>query len=159
LAGIPGRALGAVPSMVGTLTQAGRDLMNGLWNGMKEIWGNITNWLGGLNPANYKGPPERDRRMLVNAGQLIMGGLGVGLAQGWHDVSRQLSSYSPSVAATVTTAAGSRLVGLAAGGASSAVYGDTHIHIDGYNRDPYELAQVVAAVINRDQKLAGGLPA
>lgn len=82
---------------VNNLFDAGRRLFQSLWDGMKSIWEEIKPWLMKLNPAEYKGPPERDAKMLVRNGELIMGGLQVGLENGWQEVKGFLGNVTKEI--------------------------------------------------------------
>ncbi len=97
LSGIGGMIAGAVGDLAGSLYNAGVAVMNGLWDGLKDGWGNITGWLSGLNPADWKGPEQRDKKMLYMPGIWIMEGLQRGLAEGWGDTTRLLSGFEPSL--------------------------------------------------------------
>ena len=82
LAGLPGKILGALGDLASLLLNIGKDIINGLWNGMKKAWDNVTSWVGGLagKIARLKGPLDYDRRLLTPAGAAIMQGLMAGLA-------------------------------------------------------------------------------
>lgn len=82
---IPGR-VGAVAAGFGSiLVNAGRAIIQGLWDGMQAVWGSVTSWLSGLADVipDWKGPIEKDRKILIPTGAAIMEGLGVGMRQGW----------------------------------------------------------------------------
>jgi len=76
------------------LKNAGRDIISGLWNGAKEVWERMKGWLTGIGNiiTSIKGPPEKDKVLLVNNGRLIMKGFHKGLSDGWSDVERYLSN-------------------------------------------------------------------
>ncbi len=118
LAGIPGAAVGAVGDLSSALWNAGWSLMYGLKDGIAAGWNEVTDFLSGLNPADWKGPPERDRKMLIENGILTMMGYQEGLETGWKDVTRTLSGMTPVVPSGLpggrTNAANGR--GTAAGG-------------------------------------------
>ena len=82
--GVPAKITGAFGSVGRLLYQKGKDVVNGLWDGMKAVWKNITGWiptLAGWIKA-HKGPPSLDRGLLVQAGKDIMGGFEKGLKHG-----------------------------------------------------------------------------
>lgn len=43
--GLPGKALAALGNLGSYLYDAGASLVNGLWNGIKAIWGKVTSWV------------------------------------------------------------------------------------------------------------------
>lgn len=108
---------GAVGNLGSILWNAGSSIMSGLWDGMKSGWGNITSWLSGLNPADFKGPEQRDKKMLYKPGIWIMQGLSRGMDEGWDDVTRHLSSYNPAIGAASHTS----FAASAAGGAGQVI--------------------------------------
>ena len=97
--GLPGRILSALGNLGRILLDAGRQILQGLWNGMTEKWDQLTGWIGGLGSqiAGLKGPIEKDRRLLIDEGAAIMEGLGVGLQAGWADNKRMLSKMAGQV--------------------------------------------------------------
>lgn len=91
------KVVSAVGSLASSLVGAGRAVMQGLWDGMKAKWDEVKAWLSSLNPADWKGPERRDKKMLYKPGIWIMQGLQHGLSEGWDDVTRQLSGYTPTI--------------------------------------------------------------
>lgn len=82
---IPGR-VGAIAAGFGSiLVNAGRAIIQGLWDGMRQVWGSVTSWLSGLADIipDWKGPMEKDRKILIPTGRVIMEGLGAGMREGW----------------------------------------------------------------------------
>jgi hypothetical protein len=107
LAGIPGRASSAVGSLGGILKSAGASLIQGLIDGINskidDLQG-VLSTITGMIP-DFKGPPEKDAKLLFGNGVLIMQGLGRGLDAGWGDVTRQLSGYTGAIGGSVDTSA------------------------------------------------------
>jgi len=97
LGGLAGKVLGAVGNLANTLYNIGKDIINGLWNGMKAVWESVSSWLGGIGNAiaGLKGPPKKDKVILVNNGMLIMQGLQRGMEDEWDHVARWLSTVDP----------------------------------------------------------------
>lgn len=64
------------------LYQAGKDIISGLVDGVKSAFGSVKDALGSLTDklTSWKGPPERDVKLLHGSGQLIMKGLIAGIA-------------------------------------------------------------------------------
>lgn len=84
---IPGRAGAIASGFGGVLVGAGRAIIQGLWDGMQAVWGSVTSWLSGLADIipDWKGPMEKDRKILIPTGRVIMEGLGAGMRQGWDE--------------------------------------------------------------------------
>jgi tape measure domain-containing protein len=106
---LPGRISSAIGNMGSLLYNAGRDVLNGLWNGLKNKWNEVSRWVGSLGDKikNLKGPIEKDRVMLFQEGNVIMQGLNKGMVEGFVDVERtlagfnsQIGSFSPTITAT-----------------------------------------------------------
>lgn len=82
----------------------GKAIMNSLLNGLKSIWENVKNFVGGIGNwiKEHKGPLSYDEQLLIPAGQAIMGGLFNGLNNGFGNVQDLISSIAQSVASNVT---------------------------------------------------------
>lgn len=82
------------------LIGAGKAIIDGLWQGMKEAWNNLTGWIGGLGDwiRNNKGPASKDRVLLKPAGQLIIGGLREGMQAEWASTQAWLQRVAPQLA-------------------------------------------------------------
>lgn len=100
LGGMWDRVRNAVGDVAGALYSAGRSIINGLWQGMQDAWRSVLNWLsslGGIIP-DWKGPPAKDRKLLIDNGELIMEGFREGLGNGWLATERMLSGMTASIA-------------------------------------------------------------
>lgn len=84
-AGLPGRILGAIGNVGSLLWNAGASIINGLLNGLKSAWNNVTGFVGGIADwiAQHKGPASYDKVLLVKNGRLIMQGLAKGMNTGF----------------------------------------------------------------------------
>jgi phage-related minor tail protein len=83
--GLPGRILGALGDLGRLLFNAGKSILEGLWNGLKNAWNKVKEWVGNIGGwiADLKGPIEVDMVLLVPQGNAIMKGLGAGLNAGF----------------------------------------------------------------------------
>lgn len=87
--GLPGRIMGALGNLGSALYGAGRSLLEGLWNGLKSIWGSIIGWvqdkmasLRGLLPFSpAKWGPFSGHGYTLYAGRALMEGFAQGMAQ------------------------------------------------------------------------------
>lgn len=80
---LPGNLLRAVGYLGNILVQAGKDIINGLWEGLKSAWHAVEDWLSSVGDwiTDLKGPLEYDRKLLIPAGNAIMGGLAKGMRE------------------------------------------------------------------------------
>jgi phage-related protein len=106
LRGIPGRARSAVGSLAGTLTSAGRNLIQGLINGVAGKLGSLRSKLGEVTRLipQWKGPPGKDAKLLYPAGRLIMGGLIGGLGSLLGSLNGQLGKVTDAISGRVNAA-------------------------------------------------------
>lgn len=81
---LPGTIIRIFAKAGSWLFNAGKDVLIGFWNGLKQVWKNVTGWIGGLGGwiKAHKGPESLDRNLLFNAGHLIMDGFYRGLKAG-----------------------------------------------------------------------------
>jgi TP901 family phage tail tape measure protein len=157
---IGGFASSAVGNLGGVLWQAGWDLLEGFGLGVLAGWEWVKGLLSGMDPRQYKGPPERDRRMLIESGHLVMAGFGQGLQEGWQDVQRLLTGMSPVIGGSVNAQANAAT---GAGAAAAASQGSSIIYYDqrSFTVDVDSLEDVASAVsvindLQRDAELVYG---
>lgn len=85
------------------LANIGRDIMQGLRDGLQWGWdhtvGPILNWITNQIPS-WKGPIEKDRKLLEPAGKEAMHGFGRGLLAGAMNVKDMLGDFTQSIAMT-----------------------------------------------------------
>ena len=81
---------------------AGRQIMQGLINGIRSMISNLSNVLGGITNMipDLKGPPTRDRSLLYDAGRLVMDGFIRGLESRYSAVRRTLRGLTEDVSRT-----------------------------------------------------------
>jgi phage-related protein len=79
---IPGKIVKGVGDLGRVLYNAGKAVIDGLIRGITAKFGALKDKLGQVGSfiKNHKGPPAKDRVMLVPAGQMIMDGLIAGIA-------------------------------------------------------------------------------
>lgn len=82
------------------LANIGRQIMNGLKEGLQWGWDHtvkpILDWITNQIPS-WKGPEERDRKLLEPAGQAVMEGFGKGLTQGANQLRDMLGNFTNSI--------------------------------------------------------------
>lgn len=146
-----------ITDMIGDMVQAGRDIIQGLWNGMLEIWDSIKGW---FNTAINEMPGWLKKllgiaspsKVFAELGRNTMEGYLVGLKDAFGRVSGFMSSSfgDPSFLMQST-------LGLSAPAFAAPVAGagniEIHMHLDGAvireDKDIEELADAVAVKIAR----------
>lgn len=83
------------------LYNAGRDILTGFINGLKSMWGDVQGFFSDITSAitSWKGPPSKDKILLVQNGQLVMQGFITGIDSQIETLKKKLSQ----VTGTVTT--------------------------------------------------------
>lgn len=99
LLGLGGKVLGAIGDLSKTLYSAGIAILQGFWDGLKDKWGEVKHWVGGLGGqiTQLKGPIEYDRTLLIPHGKAFMVGLGEGLGVGFEDVKHRVGGMAGSI--------------------------------------------------------------
>lgn len=107
VSGIGGRVLGAIGNLGGVLWNAGVDLINGFLGGLKSMWDSVTGFFQNLTAhiPKVKGPPEKDKTLLRDAGAMIMQSLTDGLQSGVGDALAVLSKMNTSIPLTFSALA------------------------------------------------------
>lgn len=93
---IPDKIKAAFANFGNLLFDAGRNLIQGLINGINNMLGPLKgafNYITNLIPS-WKGPEDKDRKLLEPAGVAVMQGFGVGIAKGAKDVMKLMSAYT-----------------------------------------------------------------
>lgn len=102
--GIPGKVKGYFSDAGHWLSQAGKDVIQGFLNGLKQIWTDVTNFISGIASwiKSHKGPQSLDNNLLVDAGKGIMGGFLNGLKNKYKDVTNFITGVAKGVAGAFT---------------------------------------------------------
>lgn len=77
LGDIDDKALDAIGDLSDVLVEAGKSLIQGLMDGINAVLPDLDGLLGGVTDKipDWKGPADRDAKLLTPSGRLIMGGL------------------------------------------------------------------------------------
>ena len=99
---IPGRIMSAIGNLGSLLYNAGRNIIQGLINGVTSMISSLTSKLSFVTNLipDWKGPEDKDRRLLVPAGQAIMQGLGAGIDSERAALQKQLAGVTNQIALT-----------------------------------------------------------
>jgi phage-related protein len=102
--GFPTAVRAVFSGIGGWLKDAGSRLIHGFIDGILGEFNAVRSTLGDLTSrlTSWKGPPERDRRLLRGSGRLIIGGLLEGMQDRYGDVQRSLGGLTGSLADTAT---------------------------------------------------------
>lgn len=113
LRAIPGKILGFFAGAGRWLYDIGKAIIQGLWDGLKAVFGKVGGWFKSIGGwfKSWKGPIEKDRKLLIPEGQAVMQGLAKGLESGIPQVKQLLTGLTGDL--TVNPAA---IVGAGAGG-------------------------------------------
>ncbi|MBM0203201.1 hypothetical protein JNW90_08855 [Micromonospora sp. STR1s_5] len=99
--GLRGRITSAVGNLGSVLYNAGRSIIQGLINGIRSMFSALQSTLGWVTNAipDWKGPMDRDRRLLEPSGAAIMGGLIRGITGQTPALRAELGSVTDLIAA------------------------------------------------------------
>lgn len=106
--GLPGLARSALGNLGNVLVSAGKQLLQGLIDGIESMFGQVQSTLGSLTSLlpDWKGPANRDATLLTNAGQLVMDSFINGLESRYDAVRRSLSGLTDEIGAMTVAAPG-----------------------------------------------------
>jgi phage-related protein len=107
--GLPGKILSALGNMGSILYDAGKNVISGLLNGIKDAVQGVLDFAGGIADKirAVKGPEAKDKKLLRPAGRLIIAGLQQGLEDEYGSVHASLAGLTRSMTVhgpTTTTA-------------------------------------------------------
>ncbi|WDS51734.1 tape measure protein [Streptomyces phage Triumph] len=111
---LPGKAKDALGNLGSYLMDAGKKLIQGFIDGIKNMFGSVKDTLGGLTDklTSWKGPESLDRVLLVGAGQLVINGFIKGLESRYDQVRKSLRGLTQDVASTEFDAIGVGQIGM-----------------------------------------------
>lgn len=100
--GLPGRILGAIGDLSGLLFDAGKQLIQGLIDGVTSKFDAVKDTLGDLTGkiTSWKGPPAEDAVLLYDNGALIMDGLIAGIDSKRDELMNALQAIAADVSKT-----------------------------------------------------------
>jgi hypothetical protein len=83
---LPGKLLDALGDLGRLLYNAGKKILQGLWDGLKNMWNSVKDWVGNVGGwiSDLKGPIEVDAVILTPHGNAFMSGLKDGLEAGFE---------------------------------------------------------------------------
>jgi TP901 family phage tail tape measure protein len=87
------------------LLEAGKAIMSSLFDGLKEKWKGVQDFVGGIGDwiREHKGPIQYDRKLLIPAGNAIMESLNAGLMNGFGMVKSNVGSMAGIIADTFSS--------------------------------------------------------
>jgi hypothetical protein len=106
ISAVPGKVKGVFADAGSWLKAGGERIIAGLIRGIKDAIPGLTgilDWVTDMIP-DWKGPPERDRRLLEPTGESIMQGLGRGIERGAQGVKRDLGGLTAALPGAATQA-------------------------------------------------------
>jgi phage-related protein len=94
--GLPGRIWEIVKDAGKWLWDAGKKVITGFLDGLKNAFRAVRDWIGGIADwvRDNKGPPEKDAKLLIPAGEAIMTGFLQGLQSKEMVIQRFLESFA-----------------------------------------------------------------
>lgn len=96
---LPGKILGAIGDLSELLLDAGRQLIQGLIDGVGEKFEDLKDLLGDITSKipDLKGPPAKDKVLLRPNGRLLMDGLILGISDGVPALASSLGGLTSSI--------------------------------------------------------------
>ena len=94
---LPDKIKNAMGDLSKVLSGAGKAIIEGFWNGMKDLWEDAKVWVGGIADwiAKNKGPISVDLHLLEPHGEAIFKGFNKKLAQGIENTKSLIGEVAP----------------------------------------------------------------
>lgn len=94
---LPNKIKNAMGDLSKVLSGAGKAIIEGFWNGMKDLWEGAKAWVGGIADwiAKNKGPISVDLHLLEPHGEAIFKGFNKKLAQGIENTKSLIGEVAP----------------------------------------------------------------
>lgn len=164
---LPGKIKGALGDLGRLLFEAGKKILQGLLDGLKDIWDDVTGFISGIGSwiADHKGPLSVDVKLLVPAGRAIMKGLHEGLVSEWAGVQSYITGRASVLAQAMGKVLNGNLANLWTGPPSaslpnlvppSSTTTVQRINPDGTTTDLDKLAEAVARGMEKVQVVVSG---
>lgn len=98
--GIPGRIQGVFANAGSWLLDAGRKIIEGFVNGIRNAIGSVKDTLSNLTSMlpSWKGPEDLDKVILRDAGQLVIGGFVSGMESQYNEARKSLNKFTGNLA-------------------------------------------------------------
>ena len=148
---IPGRAAKVLAGIGGVLRSAGRALIDGLIQGIKDkvpsLEGTL-NWVTSKIP-DWKGPESTDKKLLVPAGKGIMGGLMQGIDSEVPALRTQLQGLTTAIGGMGSRSGVTASASSAPASSSPALGGDTYVYV---TIDGQQLEGRIDSVVRRSNR-------
>ncbi|MFC7582428.1 hypothetical protein ACFQYP_00460 [Nonomuraea antimicrobica] len=149
----------AVTNLGETMISAGKDLLNGLWDGIQQLagWlkGKILDFFKNILPGWVQDALgiSSPSKVFMQMGRMLPAGMAVGIRQASGLVRTQLDRMTAMAAGTVMPSMAVPGVSVPSGMAGGGLAGRTVIHQTNY----YPQAEPSSATVNRGLQLAGAL--
>lgn len=100
--GIPGKIKGAFSGAGDLLRSIGSSIIDGLISGIKSAFHRVQDTLSSLTNLlpSWKGPADKDAKLLTRNGELVIEGFAKGLENRYGDVRRSLGGFTGSLASS-----------------------------------------------------------
>jgi phage-related protein len=103
---LPGKAKEGLGNLKTKLVGVGKDLVQGFIDGIGDMFDSVKSTLTDLTSklGDWKGPPEKDRWLLYDAGRLVVDGFRRGLESRYASIRASLAAFSADIGNTVIAA-------------------------------------------------------
>lgn len=114
LRAIPQKILGFFAGAGRWLYDIGKAVIQGLWDGLRATFEKVGGWFKSIGGwfKSWKGPIEKDRKLLIPEGQAVMQSLATGLESGIPKVKRLLSGLTADLTVNPAAIAGGGTAGI-----------------------------------------------